>query len=180
MKEIIKGMVGIYKITNPENKIYIGQSKNLPQRYSTYRDQRDIYGRLRDSFKKYGFKAHKFEVIEYCEIKELNEKEVYYMKKLNTVLTPHGLNMKIGGNNATSGNMVKQEDEPSEKPILYFSGSDFKYMRKSKKLSVYRLSELSNVSEITIYNYEAGKTEPSIKVYRRLVKALAEFKAGQP
>lgn len=31
-------MVGIYKITSPTNKIYIGQSKNIRKRFNNYQN----------------------------------------------------------------------------------------------------------------------------------------------
>lgn len=57
-------MVGIYKITSPSNKVYIGQSRNISKRKSSYKknpnkSQRYIYS----SLCKYGFENHKFEVI---------------------------------------------------------------------------------------------------------------------
>jgi len=57
-------MVGIYKVTNPKGKVYIGQSWNLERRQGTYRrleckNQMKMY----NSISKYGWEAHKFEVI---------------------------------------------------------------------------------------------------------------------
>jgi group I intron endonuclease len=58
-------MVGIYKITSPTNKIYIGQSWQIEKRIVFYKnlccvDQRKLY----NSLKKYGWNKHKFEVLE--------------------------------------------------------------------------------------------------------------------
>jgi hypothetical protein len=57
-------MVGIYKITNPVGKIYIGQSRNIDERLSTYKryhckNQIKLY----NSLIKYKFENHKFEII---------------------------------------------------------------------------------------------------------------------
>lgn len=89
-------MIGIYKITNPTNKIYIGQSVNIQGRIYKYqslrcKSQRIIYA----SILKYGWDNHKLEVLCECEIDELNEKERYYQdlyqaigtKGLNCILT---------------------------------------------------------------------------------------------
>jgi group I intron endonuclease len=72
-------MIGIYKITNPKGKIYIGQSINIEKRWKRYKDwinhsQPIIYR----SFQKYGLENHKFEIIEECNIEILDEKEVYW------------------------------------------------------------------------------------------------------
>ena len=53
-------MIGIYKITSPTNKIYIGQSINIEKRFLNYNSincKKQI--RLYNSFKKYGFDKHK-------------------------------------------------------------------------------------------------------------------------
>lgn len=58
-------MIGIYKITSPTNKVYIGQSWDLERRKISYknlsgcREQPRIY----NSLKKYGFDSHDFEVL---------------------------------------------------------------------------------------------------------------------
>jgi group I intron endonuclease len=72
-------MIGIYKITSPTKKIYIGQSVNIEKRILSYKglhckNQTIIY----NSLKKYGVDKHKFEILCECEISELNDKERYY------------------------------------------------------------------------------------------------------
>lgn len=76
-------MVGIYKITSPSNKVYIGQSENINIRwkYSYYNmccKQQPI---LYNSFKKHGPENHIFEIIENCSLNQLNEREIYYKQK---------------------------------------------------------------------------------------------------
>lgn len=56
--------VGIYKIISPSGAFYIGQSINIPNRFSRYKNlhcegQRHLY----NSFIKYGVSAHEFEII---------------------------------------------------------------------------------------------------------------------
>jgi group I intron endonuclease len=72
--------IGIYKITNPTNKIYIGQSINIPNRWKQYKtlDKSCIGIKLINSLKKYGPENHKFEIIEECSIEQLNDREVYW------------------------------------------------------------------------------------------------------
>lgn len=60
-------MVGIYKITNPNGKIYIGQSWNIKRRKNNYSNHNSkSKTSIFNSIKKYGWKTHKFEVI--CEL----------------------------------------------------------------------------------------------------------------
>lgn len=79
MKKPNNGITGIYKITNPNGKVYIGQSINVNVRKRHYKglrckDQPSIY----NSLKKYGWENHKFEIIEECSMNLLNEREIFW------------------------------------------------------------------------------------------------------
>jgi group I intron endonuclease len=81
----VNPIIGIYKITSPSNKVYIGQSVNVIKRWRNY-DKRTAGPHLIRSFNKYGFDNHTFEVIEECSIEQLNEREVYWKQhELNKV-----------------------------------------------------------------------------------------------
>jgi group I intron endonuclease len=72
-------MVGIYKIINPNGKIYIGQSINIPSRKNKYTlNHTKGQPRISRSIKKYGWENHVFEIIEECSIEQLDEKETYW------------------------------------------------------------------------------------------------------
>ena len=93
-------MIGIYKITNPTGRIYIGQSKEMKVRERTYRKIKEDVKRqpkLYNSLEKYGWEAHTFEIIEECNIEDLNCRERYWQdfydvlnKGLNCVLQDCG------------------------------------------------------------------------------------------
>lgn len=85
-------MIGIYKITNPEGKIYIGQSINIDRRFKEYKrlQKRSAGRKIINSLKKYGFENHQFEIIEECQIEQLHEKEYYW--KQYYVSVENGLN----------------------------------------------------------------------------------------
>lgn len=87
-------MIGIYKITNPKRKVYIGQSINIERRFKQYLKsslQKYSQTKLYNSFKKYGLDSHTFEILEECNFEELNNKERFYQDKYN-VLSKNGLN----------------------------------------------------------------------------------------
>lgn len=72
---------GIYKVTSPTNKVYIGQTINLSRRESEYKKiQCKAQPKLFYSLKKHGWEQHKFEIVEYCALEQLNEREVYWKK----------------------------------------------------------------------------------------------------
>lgn len=89
-------MIGIYKITSPTSRIYIGQSNNIKRRLKEYLDLKNSKKQIRlyRSFKKYGINNHIFEIIEECSFEELNERERYYQDKYN-VLGKNGLNCTL-------------------------------------------------------------------------------------
>lgn len=72
-------MIGIYKITSPSKKIYIGQSINIQKRFNQYKwSKAKSQPILHRSFKKYGIDKHKFEIICCCEKSNLYKMEAYY------------------------------------------------------------------------------------------------------
>ena len=82
-------MIGIYKITNPKGKVYVGQSINIEKRWKTYkraqpnelRDQR----KLLHSLNKYGSENHIFEVLEECLESVINEKEIFWIEHFDSI-----------------------------------------------------------------------------------------------
>lgn len=118
-------IVGIYKITSPTNKIYIGQSKNCHRRLKAYKNGY-FKGQVKldNSIKKHGWDSHSFEIIHCCKILELDYWEKYYIELYNTFETYHGLNLQKGGHNGchseetrrkiSASNMGKKMSEESK------------------------------------------------------------------
>lgn len=106
----ISGFVGkcIYKITSPSNRIYIGQSSNIEKRISYYSglqcaEQQKIYA----SLKKYGWKNHKFEIIEICTSENIDDREKYWISYYKSSSDNH-LNILNGGK-GSSGRVWTRE-----------------------------------------------------------------------
>jgi group I intron endonuclease len=114
-------MIGIYKITNPKNKIYIGKSKNIETRFKSYGKLQHCYQQIKlyNSLKKYGPENHKFEIIEECFMEQLNEREIYWINMFNSIKI--GLNLTEGGD---GGKLSPSSEEKrrlkSMKPILQY------------------------------------------------------------
>lgn len=99
-------LTGIYKITSPSGKIYIGQSIDLKTRISRYKSNlKSSKGqvKLHNSFCKYGAENHKFDIIELCLPKYLNNMERYYQEKFDAV--NNGLNLRYTKSTDKSGKM---------------------------------------------------------------------------
>lgn len=118
-------IIGIYKITNPKGKIYVGQSIDCIDRWEIYykklncKNQRKLYL----SLKKYGWENHKFEIIEECDLELLNKQERYWQEYYN-VIGKNGLNCRLTETNDKSGkdsNETRYKKSKSLcKPILQY------------------------------------------------------------
>jgi group I intron endonuclease len=100
---------GIYKITSPTGKIYIGQAVDIDKRWSEYNPNNQNLQKqckIYRSLIKYGIDNHKFEIVEECNIEKLNEREIYWGEYYN-VLGENGLNLRLGGANGKLSEEVK-------------------------------------------------------------------------
>lgn len=88
-------MSGIYKITNPKGRVYVGQAIDIEKRLRDYQKAKcSSQRRLYNSFVKYGTDSHIFEVVEQCNVELLNERERYWQEYYD-VLSRQGLNCKL-------------------------------------------------------------------------------------
>jgi group I intron endonuclease len=134
-------MVGIYKITNPKGKVYIGQSIDIERRFKEYKKlQCNQSIKIFNSLKKYGWEAHIFEILEECLLEQLNEKEESYILLFNSHI--QGLNIKLASKPSWTG-----KKRPEHSKFLKENGSGLSYERTQehkdnlrKKLSGRKLS----------------------------------------
>lgn len=115
----------IYKITNLSNgKIYVGQAVShilnhkryrpyghegrfrchVSEAFSTKKNQSHY---LNNAIRKYGVNDFVVELIECCETEKSDEREIYYIKELNS-LYPNGYNLKNGGSVFTHSDESKK------------------------------------------------------------------------
>ena len=90
-------MIGIYKITNPKGKVYIGQSIDVNKRVKDYNNPQAYQTgkKILNSILKYGIENHEIDIIEECNRENLNDREVFWIKEYNSV--EEGLNIQSGG-----------------------------------------------------------------------------------
>ena len=141
---------GIYKITaKHNNKIYIGQSIDIYARWkSHWKETR--YGSntpLHNTMRKYGKEDFDFEIIEECQQKDINEREIYWINFYNSY--NEGFNLTTGGEGVKNKVFTNEEKEKyrmistgKNKPILQFDYNGellnewFGVLEASKKLDL--------------------------------------------
>jgi len=100
-------MIGIYKITSPSGRIYIGQSINIEKRFRYYKRITCVQQpKLYNSLKKYGINNHLFEIINECDLNNLNDMERYYQELYNCI--DKGLNCMLTKSKHFNGNHSKE------------------------------------------------------------------------
>lgn len=130
--------IGIYKITSPNNKIYIGQSINIEKRFKQYysfNKSNKSQIKLWRSLKKYGCEKHIFEIIEECEFENLNIKERYWQEYYNVIDRNKGLNLVLV---KTNEKPRKLSEETKRKMSISAKG------KKKKPFSKIQLQRMSD------------------------------------
>lgn len=110
-------LIGIYKITSPSGKVYIGQSVNIEERFTEYKGYHKTVKaqiRLWNSLKKYGFDLHKFEIKELCDFDDLNCRERYWQDHYD-VIGKMGLNCKLQQTHDKSGKLSEETKQKISK-----------------------------------------------------------------
>lgn len=134
-----KSYSGIYCWTSPSGKKYVGQATNLSERKRAFLNFNCSYSseksKIEMARKKYNKKSQwKYEILESCERRLLNEREMYWIEKFSTF--DSGYNSTIGGD-GVSGIKFSEETRKvmSESKIEYFKTHDSPL--KGKKMPEY-------------------------------------------
>jgi group I intron endonuclease len=100
--------IGIYKITSPSGKVYIGQSIDIEKRWNKYKNLHcNEQTKLYRSLNKHGIESHTFEIIEECSVEMLNQRERFYQDLYN-VIGDKGLNCKLTETSDKTGELSNE------------------------------------------------------------------------
>jgi group I intron endonuclease len=140
---------GIYKITSPSGRIYIGQSVDIDKRFLDYKKLRCkkqyiIY----NSIIKYGFESHKFEIICLCKLNELNDIERYYQDLYN-VMSVNGMNLRLTTATDRVGVLskeIKEKISKTKKGNCYLSDDAKIHLSKINKGKVFSQETKNKIS----------------------------------
>lgn len=177
----VKKMTGIYKITNKINgKIYIGQSKNIQQRWldhKHYADERRGNSIIHKAIRKYGIDNFSFDVEIECDASELNDLEKYYIELYNTII-PYGYNMTAGGDAFSSFGESNPNSKLTNEHVYQIRERYANGERKSIVYEDYKhLISINTFADIWI-----GKTWPQIHmdVYTKETKDSHKHMSTSP
>ena len=184
-------MTGIYKITNPKGRIYIGQSVNLNKRKSHYKNLECVKQiRIYNSLLKYGWENHKFEILTLCYEEQLNEFERDFQEAYDVINT--GLNCYLTKTTDRSGKLseatklkmsisatgIRHSEETKQKLSLivteYFKTHPHPNAKKVINTltneiypSVSQLAREINMSQVYLNDMLSGKRKNKT-IYKRL------------
>jgi group I intron endonuclease len=155
----------IYKITSPSNRIYVGKTNDFRKRLNAHKSSvtksKKQHIILINSFKKYGFDEHIFEIIEECDNSILDEREIYWIKELNTfnMDNPLGMNMTLGGD----GQRGKLDERRKSIAInnWFKNGHPFKgkhHTEENKKASSIRVKKYNLENNVKVPKWGVEKS----------------------
>lgn len=109
---------GIYMIKNIVNgKVYVGKSFDINGRWRHHRYELNkgahVNNHLQSAWNKYGEDSFEFSIVEECSEDELNNKEIYWIKKMNAY--HNGYNQTEGGEGTHLPEDIKQKISESAK-----------------------------------------------------------------
>lgn len=143
---------GIYKIVNKVNgKIYVGLAENIEERWKKHvrslKKGKHCNNHLQHTWNKYGKDSFTFEIVEICDIENLNKREIFWIEQLDSF--KNGYNLTIGGEGSWGR---KHTAEAREKMSIANKGNKIWLGRKHTPESLKKISVAGKgkiISDIT-------------------------------
>ena len=158
----------IYKITNKVNgKSYIGQTRyTIEFRLKQHQHKKDnTY--FHNAIHKYGIENFSIEILEECNIEDLNSREIFYIAKYNTF--KDGYNLTIGGD---GNRRLLLDDSYNEIKELYLSGFS------SNKIAIlYKVDKASVVKILKSLGVKIRSNKLNIN-HQEFLELLQDYQSG--
>lgn len=118
---------GVYRITAPDNRVYIGQSVNILSRWRDYKKNNKISDqpRVYESMVNFGYDNHKFDVLIECDKNDLIKFEKIFTTFFDSTDQINGLNINCG----------RDISEETKNKIAYANSHPTEETRRRKRLS---------------------------------------------
>lgn len=161
-------MIGIYKYTNKTNgKIYIGRSINIAKRKWEHLNNPSPYSYFDQTLHKQGEEAFDFEIIEQCSIKNIKEREKYWIKHYNCCV----LDNRKGGYNLTRGGEEYKSDENPWAKLTVVQVQEIIEKLINSKESIQQIAKDYNVHYNTISEINRCNTWAWLHDYQYNIRA---------
>ena len=144
---------GVYKITFPNNKIYIGISNNIYRRMLEHNNDFRNKLPIEYAIMKYG-KITEFDIIELINnTDEMKQREIYWIKYYDSTNKEKGYNISLGGDGGDPGSSNSQAKFTEEQiQILY------KELKENLDESLEQIANKYNIHLSTLSNINNGHT----------------------
>lgn len=187
-------MTGIYKITSPTGKVYIGQSRVVENRWRRHREA-NRKSKLHSSLRKYGWRSHIFEIA--CELPfdinqdELNRIEQVYMDaykdcgvellnikeagSLGLFTDESKLKMSLAHKGKEPWNKGKKGSQVPWNKGLSICRNTYEYLYKDEVIEIFNLKEycrLNNLEYTTMIHLYKGTSNYSNRNYYKGYKRI--------
>lgn len=158
----------IYKITNKVNgKSYIGQTRyTIEFRWKQHQHKNDnTY--FHNAIHKYGIENFSIEILEKCNIEDLNSREIFYIAKYDTF--KNGYNLTIGGD---GNRKLLLDDSYSEIKELYLSG-----FSSNKIATLYKVDKASIVKILKSLDVKIRSNKLNIN-HQEFLELVQDYQSG--
>lgn len=158
----------IYKITNKVNgKSYIGQTRyTIEFRWKQHQHKKDSTY-FHNAIHKYGIENFSIEILEECDIKDLNSREIFYIAKYDTF--NNGYNLTIGGD---GNKRLLLDDSYNEIKELYLSG-----FSSNKIATLYKVDKASIVKILRSLGVKIRSNKLSIN-HQEFLELVQDYQSG--
>lgn len=158
----------IYKITNKvDGKSYIGQTRyTIEFRWKQHQHKNDnTY--FHNAIHKYGIENFSIEILEKCNIEDLNSREIFYIAKYDTF--KNGYNLTIGGD---GNRKLLLDDNYSEIKELYLSG-----FSSNKIATLYKVDKASIVKILKSLDVKIRSNKLNIN-HQEFLELVQDYQSG--
>ena len=144
---------GVYKITFPNQKVYIGRSNNIYRRMLEHNNDFRNKLPIEYAIMKYG-KITEFDIIELINnTDEMKQREIYWIKYYDSTNKEKGYNISLGGDGGDPGSSNSQAKFTEEQiQILY------KELKENLDESLEQIANKYNIHLSTLSNINNGHT----------------------
>jgi group I intron endonuclease len=160
-------MIGIYKITNIDNnKVYIGQSKNVIGRLLRHKlsliRNKHFNKHLQSSWNDYGESKFTFTIIEQCNINDLDKREIYWINYYNFYNGNYGYNKTLGGKGPIGCKRSHQTklkiSKVSKGRVSPNKGKKYSVEFRKKLSEIHKGKKLTETCKLNMSKSHKGKT----------------------